>query len=94
LHAAEQTLIAYYRTTAKGDAVEHLDGLRTLLGNEAGQIAADMSPPKFCALYRDRVAQFDAATSADIDNHIRRMELFVRSYARPCGKTAGTKKKG
>jgi len=85
LHDAEQTMIAYYRATEKGDPVEKLDHLRTKLGNEIGQKVAVVSAPSFCEMYRDRVEQFAAATSKDIDDHVRRMEISERPYAKTCG---------
>jgi hypothetical protein len=92
LHEAEQTMIAYYKKL-KGDALEHLDRLRTLLGNEFGQKSATMSAPEYCAVYRDKVLQFTAATPADVEEQVRRMEISERSYAKPCDvkKVKGTK---
>ncbi len=96
LHNAEQTMIAYYKATTKGDAVGHLDHLRTLLGNEFGQKAADMSAPNFCAAYRDKVLYFAGAPQTDVDTQVRRMEISDRSYAKSCGarKTFVAKKGG
>ena len=96
LHDAEQTLIAYYRDTTKGDAVGHLDHLRTLLGNEFGQKVADMSAPAFCAAYRDKVLYFTAAPQVDVDTQVKGMEISERSYVKSCGgrKTVVAKKGG
>jgi hypothetical protein len=94
LHDAEQTMIAYYAATKKGDPIEHLDRLRTLLSNEFGQKAAKLTAPNFCTLFRDKVAQFNAATPDILDNHIRRMTISERSYVKPCGKTVVAKKGG
>jgi hypothetical protein len=89
LHDAEQTMISYYKANAKGNALDHLDRLRTILGNEFGQKAADMSAPAFCASYRDKVLQFDQASPADVQNEVQHMEIVERSYVKPCS-TAGT----
>lgn len=86
LHDAEQTMIAYYKATEKGDPVEKLDRLRTRLGNEAGQKVARVSSPRFCAMYRDMVERFATATSQDIDNQVRRMEISELPYVKTCGK--------
>jgi hypothetical protein len=85
LHNAEQTMIAYYKSHGKGAALDQLDRLRTVLANEYGQKAADMSSAAFCESYRDKVVKFDTATSADISNEVRRMDVVERSYAKPCG---------
>jgi hypothetical protein len=93
LHGAEQTMIAYYRATTKGKPIEHLDHLRTLLGNEFGQKMAKLSAPVFCAYYRDKVTQLDAATPSDIESQVRRMEITERTYAKLCGKPVVMKKR-
>jgi len=87
LHDAEQTLIAYYQAHVKGDALDHLDQLRTKLGNEFGQKAADMSSPQFCATYRDKVLQFETASSSDVENEAQRMAIAGHSYVKPCAVT-------
>jgi hypothetical protein len=92
LHEAEQTMIAHYKTTAKGSPIDALDRLRTRLGNEFGKKMADMSAPAFCALYRDKVTQLNVASPFDIDSQIRRMEITERTYAKPCGKIIVTNK--
>jgi hypothetical protein len=84
LHEAEQTMIAYYREHAKGDPLEHLDRLRTILANEFGQRSANMSAPVFCGTYRDKVVQMDAASPADVQNEVERMQISERSYANAC----------
>lgn len=84
LREAEQTMIAYYKTRGGGDAVAKLDRLRTLLGNEYGQKAADMSAPVFCGAYRDRVLSFYGASARDIDGEVMRMTAAERSYAKSC----------
>ena len=84
LHDAEQTMIAYYKANTKGNPQDHLDRLRTILGNEFGQKDADMSAPAFCGMYRDRVLQFDGASPADVQNEVQRMEIAERSYVKPC----------
>ena len=68
LHDAEQTMIGYYKNTGTGKPLDRLDRLRTVLANEYGQKAADMSGSEFCAKYRDRVPQFDAMIGADVEN--------------------------
>ncbi len=84
LHNAEQTMIAYYKANEKGNALDHLDKLRTLLGNEYGQKAADMTAPVFCEQYRDKVLHFDAASGAEVQNEAQHMQIVERSYAKPC----------
>lgn len=84
LHDAEQTMIAYYKAHGGGDATASLDRLRTKLGNEFGQKSADMSAPAFCAAYRDKVWQFDAASPVDVGNEVKRMEAEERSYVPSC----------
>jgi hypothetical protein len=94
LHKAEQTMIDYYEATAKGDPVENLDRLRTRLGNEAGQTAATMSAPKFCARYRDNIAEFSAASPEAIGRQTRSMAVSTPSFVGPCGKPAKRGKGG
>ncbi|MFA5041490.1 MAG: hypothetical protein WC464_07650 [Bdellovibrionales bacterium] len=86
LRGAEKTMLAYYKYAASGDPVENLDRLRTRLGNEAGQTAADMSAPTFCARYRDDIEKFRAATAAAIDKQIQQMAAASPSFVKPCGK--------
>ena len=89
LRTAEQTMIAHYRATAKGDAIGRLDRLRTLLANEFALKSASMSSPKFCAAYRDKVIRFTAATPADIENEAQLMEASSHAYASRCGAQKG-----
>lgn len=86
LRDAEQTMLAWYKSTNNGDPVGNLDQLRTRLGNEYGQKAATISAPKFCAKYRDKVPLFAGAAPADLDKQLRRMETVEPSYVRACGK--------
>ncbi len=93
LQDAEQTMMAYYKSNKKGNPVQYLDSLRTRLGNEAGQKVAKVSAPVFCATNRDKVVQFAAATGADVDSQVQRMEATERSFVAPCKiKTAMTRK--
>jgi hypothetical protein len=85
LHGAEQTMIAYYKTNAKGNALDHLDRLRTTLANEFGQKSADMSSTNFCAQYRDKVVKYDNIDGADVQNEVQRMVIAERSYVPACG---------
>ena len=96
LRQAEQTMISYYKATAKGDAVSKLDRLRTQLGNEFGQKVADMSAPEFCAAYRDKVVQFTDSSTSDVKDHVQRMASSERPYVQSCGAKAAavTSKKG
>ena len=72
-----------YKATAKGDPVENLDRLRTRLGNEAGQTAANMSAPKFCARYRDNIAEFSAASPGGaLNRQIQRMAVATPSFVK------------
>ncbi len=84
LRAAEKTMMNYYKKTEGGDPVEGLDRLRTKLGNEAGQTAADLTPPEFCARYRDNLEAFGVATSSALDRQVRRMASAEASFERPC----------
>lgn len=84
LRAAEKTMMNYYKKTDDGDPVENLDRLRTKLGNEAGQTAADLTPPEFCVRYRDNLAAFGTATSSALDRQVRRMASAEASFVRPC----------
>jgi len=92
LHRAEQTMVAYYKKNEKGDPLEKLDRLRTKLGNEFGQKAADLSSPVYCSQFRDKVEEFYAATKSDIDAAIGRMTASSPSYAKACGKTVLAKR--
>jgi hypothetical protein len=93
LHGAEQTMMAYYKTTTKNNPVDRLDRLRTRLGNEFGQKMARMSAPEFCAQYRDKVAQMNIATFAELESYVRRMEIAERTYIKPCDRAVVAKKK-
>jgi hypothetical protein len=90
LHDAEQTMIGYYESHSKGNAIEHLDHLRTTLANEIGQKVANMSAPEFCGEYREKVAKFDAASPADVENEVERMKLADHSYVRACDEKKGS----
>jgi hypothetical protein len=94
LHDAEQTMTAYYKKNRSGNPVDHLDRLRTLLGNEYGQKSADMSAPAFCAAYRDKVVQFETASPDMLSSELQIMKATIRPYAKPCAssKSSGTKK--
>ena len=84
LHNAEQTMIAYYKEKEKGDPQDKLDQLRTRLGNEYGQKAANQSAPAFCAAYRDEVLRFDAAAQLAVETEVRRLTLSQPTYEPPC----------
>jgi hypothetical protein len=88
LHDAEQTMTGYYKTNVKGNALDHLDRLRTVLANEFGQKAADMSSANFCAAYRDKVVKYDNISGADVQNEVQRMVISDRAFVPSCG--AGT----
>ena len=92
LHNAEQTMIAYYREKGAKNSLDKLDQLRTRLGNEFGQKAARLSAPAFCASYRDKVVQFEAAAPADLETEVHHMETTLRPSVKPCaaGKTVTT----
>ena len=84
LHDAEQTMITYYQNKGNPNPVDGLDRLRTKLGNEFGQKAAMMSAPAFCAAYRDKVLQFDAAAPLTIEKEIQNMEISTHAYVKAC----------
>ena len=84
LHNAEQTMIAYYKEKEKGDPQDKLDHLRTRLGNEYGQKAANQSAPAFCAAFRNEVLRFDTAAPLAIETEVRRMTISLPTYAPPC----------
>ena len=84
LHNAEQTMIAYYKGKEKGDPLDKLDQLRTRLGNEYGQKAANQSAPIFCAAYRNEVLRFEASTPMTIEQEVHRMEASMPAYQPPC----------
>jgi len=90
LHDAEQTMIAYYKNSQKGNSLDHLDRLRTILGNEFGQKVADMNAQEFCDMYRDKVLKMDAATNADVENEAQRMSLTQHAFARSCAAQKGS----
>ena len=96
LHDAEQTMMDYYRASGRRDPTDSLDKLRTILGNEYGQKAADMTSPQFCAAYRDKVLRFDALSGADVENEAERMTISERSYSPSChrGTTVAARKGG
>ncbi len=95
LHDAEQTMMHYYKAQGRSDAVEWLDKLRTKLGNEFGQVIADMSAPAFCQKWRDKPLAYRQLSKADVENEVERMTIAEHSYVRPCN-GAGTQlaKKG
>ncbi|MDR3423650.1 MAG: hypothetical protein P4M13_01030 [Alphaproteobacteria bacterium] len=84
LHNAEQTMIAWYKKTGKGNPVARLDHLRTRLGNEFGQKVADMTAPNFCAAYRDKVWQLASAPVDEVDQQVRVMDTAGVSYVPLC----------
>lgn len=96
LHRAEATMTSYYKASAKGSAVSHLDTLRTKLGNEFGQKAGRMTAPQFCLAYRDKVAQFAAAPPRVVEAQVQKMADSEKTYVKACGKAAvkKAKKKG
>jgi phage gpG-like protein len=92
LKDAENTMMSYYKSTQKGNPVEKLDRLRTMLGNEYGQKVAVVSAPAYCGQHRDKVAYFAAARPSDIASHVHRMQMTERSYASICGKAVVAKR--
>ncbi len=84
LRQAEQTMLAFYKTTGKVDAVSKLDRLRTLLGNEIGQKVADMSAPEFCAIYRNKVVQLSDDNPVTVAQKVAAMPLSEHAYAPLC----------
>lgn len=88
LHAAEQTMMHYYKLNFDGAPVDHLDRLRTRLGNEFGQKIADISAPEFCRQFRDKVVAFYGATPAQIYQESLRMEQTEKSEHPLCKNSA------
>jgi hypothetical protein len=85
LHDAEGTLTDYYGQHAKGNPVEHLDRLRTILANEFGEKSATMGSGVFCETYRDRVVKMESASSSDVENEAEKMGLSHPTLVHPCG---------
>jgi hypothetical protein len=81
---AEQTLVDFYKTRYQDDGIPHLDELRTKLGNEFGQVAADDSAPLFCRQYRDKVISAYYETPAQLQNDVRHMALTHKSDCPLC----------
>lgn len=84
LHKAEGIMKAYYKSRHSGDGIAQLDALRTRLGNEYGQMIADMSAPTYCDLYRDKVVALSRNIPGQIENEVQRMTAEVRTLAPPC----------
>jgi hypothetical protein len=84
LHDAEQTMIRYYEAHGAGNGIEHLDKLRTKLGNEYGQKSANMSAPLFCKEYRDKVLVYCHILPNQLSDEVQRMCTAERSYVPPC----------
>jgi hypothetical protein len=87
LHAAEQTMIAYYHDVYGGDGTARLDELRTRLGNEYGRKIADISAPVFCAMYRDKVLKMCGADRAALREEIQRIASDGGSESKMCTAT-------
>jgi hypothetical protein len=85
LHEAEQTMMGYYKASVKGNATDRLDRLRTILANEFGQKAADMSSASFCASYRDKIAKLENVSGGELQDEVQRMTISERTYAPTCG---------
>ncbi len=94
LRDAEQTMMAYYKATLKGNSVRHLDHLRTKLANEYGQKAATMTSPQFCAAYRDKVVRYRIATAQEVENEERLLEQAGKAYAPLCDEDRVAFRKG
>jgi hypothetical protein len=86
LHAAEQTMITYYKHHGAGQGVDQLDKLRTRLGNEFGQEIADVSAPAFCAKNRDLVPEFAAAPPQKLEDEAARLQSLGKSDVPLCAK--------
>ena len=84
LHKAEQTLMHFFHIHSGGNGEEKLDTLRTRLGNEYGQVIADISAPAFCDKYRDKVLTFYDADSVQLQNEVKRMVKEEKSYGHLC----------
>lgn len=84
LHQAEGIMKAYYKSRHGGDGTAQLDALRTKLGNEYGQMIADMSAPAYCDLYRDKVVALSRNIPGQIENEVQRMTADIRTLAPPC----------
>ena len=91
LKKAEQTLIEFYKGVYHDDGVAHLDMLRTKLGNEFGQEAADESAPLFCRAFRDRPIALSFDTPIQLANEIRHMAVSQKSYGALCTVAQNTK---
>ncbi|MDG3441270.1 hypothetical protein [Nitrospirillum amazonense] len=64
--AWEDSLIAHYRKTAKGNPNRALDTLRTHLANEMSQHIAAVSTDIYCAQHADMLAQAELMSDADV----------------------------
>ena len=94
LHDAEQTMMGYYKRSAKGDPTDHLDRLRTVLANEYSQKVADMSAKLYCAINRDKVEQETVEQPQLVAQEVQQMQTNERSFAPLCGAVKNTGKKG
>lgn len=84
LHDAEQTLIRYFKIRYHDDGIEHLDDMRTKLGNEVSQTSADDSAPLFCRQYRDKVIDFFYASPSQLRGEVAHMVRTKRAYSDVC----------
>ncbi|MER2519236.1 MAG: hypothetical protein ABTQ34_00930 [Bdellovibrionales bacterium] len=84
LHQAEAIMKSHYKARHGGDGIAQLDVLRTKLGNEFGQIIADMSAPAFCDFYRDKVTALSRNIPGQLENEVQRMTEESRTLVPPC----------
>lgn len=83
LREAEHTMMAYYEKHG-GAGTEKLDTLRTRLGNEFGQRIAEMSAPKFCEEYRDKVVLLSAYNPDYVANEVEVLKTSFKTYIPEC----------
>jgi len=92
LHAAEQTMIEYYKKAYGGKGVDKLDRLRTLLANEFGQEIASTSAQAFCDRKRDKVIAMQRADSGALRGEV--MAISAHTYDPPCSSLVSVAAKG
>ena len=89
-----QTLTAYYKKAYGGQGVDRLDRLRTLLANEIGQQAANVSSPAFCAQRRDKVIALRNAGLPVLEGEVGRLRAAARTLEPACSDKVRTANKG
>jgi len=86
LQKAEATLMKFYKDHYGGNGLQALDKLRTRLGNEYGLKVAELSTPRYCQQFQDKVESIYHLTPTQLNIVVQRMTHNEKSEFYLCPK--------